>query len=742
MSKDWVFKRHIRIPENQVSKLPKKSKKPPHKEGEQKEPKDFGQKLADQIERVAEYCRRPGKLVDEDYLAVVRTTNKIVFEDKVLDRLGLKLSLQTDDFSAIVSASPEVLENLRKMVKKYTETAELRSSLNELDSISPADFTRYTPEVAEWVDHSTSSQFVEIEFLPNLGEEKYWSILNSLLAFLKNQGYESVESRVREHSASLRANVAPQTVKAIASGVDAVWQARSAPRIVTGKPQSMEFKGEVSPEMPELNAKTICVLDTGVDLKHPLLKDAIVASVDLTSDGNEEDSDGHGTFVSGLAAFGELENRTGFAASAKIISVKVLGNEPVYRPYLETRIEEAVKRFHETTRIFSMSVMYPETCSFSQPSELAFTIDKLSREYGVLFILSTGNLDREPEKLSSLPYPMYFGHKDCTVYDGAEASSCITVGGVANKESGKSLAQIKQPSPFTRRGDLVGRGKPDVVSWAGNAERVPTTGALVSNDRLGVVSFGLSSKTIFAYDFGTSCAAPVVANFVARLQVEYPEATPNLLKALLVHFAHLPEERLRLNVGDSLKNALYGKGLPDFYKAAYSTKSCATFILEDSLAFNEVAWIPFYVPKVMKQIYGEKIMRVTLVYDPPVDRGVLGYAMVDLDFKLYKVSNPSDKPKIQRNWENIYRRPWDSVKTDTFRWQKTGWGQEWYIMIYPRLRFKAKVSDLGDAGQKYSLVITLEDPKNKIDIYNAITNERKKIAQTLQAYLQSAKRKS
>jgi hypothetical protein len=142
----------------------------------------------------------------------------------------------------------------------------------------------------------------------------------------------------------------------------------------------------------------------------------------------------------------------------------------------------------------------------------------------------------------------------------------------------------------------------------------------------------------------------------------------------------------------------------------------------------------------MKEIYGDKIMRITLVYDPPVDRSILGYTLLDLDFKLYKVSSSGEKPKIQHNWDNIYRRPWDNVKTDTFRWQKTGWGQEWYVMVYPRLRSKKSAAELGDAGQKYSLVITLEDPKNQVDIYNAITNERKKIAQTLQAYMQSKKR--
>jgi hypothetical protein len=149
-------------------------------EGNKKEPKEFGKILESQISQVVNYCRRPGKLVEDDYLAVIKTANKINFEEKVIDRIGLKLSLQTDDYSAIISASPEVLENLRRIVRKYTETDKMRSYINEIESLSPVDFSRYTPEIATCINSSTSSLFVEIELLPNLGEEKYWSIVNSL----------------------------------------------------------------------------------------------------------------------------------------------------------------------------------------------------------------------------------------------------------------------------------------------------------------------------------------------------------------------------------------------------------------------------------------------------------------------------------------------------------------------------------------------------------------------------------
>jgi len=131
----------------------------------------------------------------------------------------------------------------------------------------------------------------------------------------------------------------------------------------------------------------------------------------------------------------------------------------------------------------------------------------------------------------------------------------------------------------------------------------------------------------------------------------------------------------------------------------------------------------------MRNIYGEKRMRVTLVYDPPVDRGIIGYTLVDLDFRLFK------KYTIQRNWDKVYRRKWDNVKTDIFRWQRAGWGEEWSLMIFPTLRFRNRIVNL--ESQEFAIVVTLEDPSMKVNIYDAIVNERKMKVMPLEAFVQA-----
>jgi len=124
-----------------------------------------------------------------------------------------------------------------------------------------------------------------------------------------------------------------------------------------------------------------------------------------------------------------------------------------------------------------------------------------------------------------------------------------------------------------------------------------------------------------------------------------------------------------------------------------------------------------------------------LVYNPPFDLGVDGYTLVDIDFKLYKQSKRGEFKK-QNRWDSTFRRTWDNVKTDVFRWQKTGWGMEWSLLLIPKVRFKNRISEINQV-QDYAVVITLEDPGKRHNIYDAILNEQRRITKPLEAFIQS-----
>jgi hypothetical protein len=76
---------------------------------------------------------------------------------------------------------------------------------------------------------------------------------------------------------------------------------------------------------------------------------------------------------------------------------------------------------------------------------LAYTLDRLTREIGVLFVVPTGNLH-----LSELPadarerYPDYLLADFARLLDPATALNALTVGGIAQKRSDEGRAAASE----------------------------------------------------------------------------------------------------------------------------------------------------------------------------------------------------------------------------------------------------------------------------------------------------------
>jgi hypothetical protein len=153
------------------------------------------------------------------------------------------------------------------------------------------------------------------------------------------------------------------------------------------------------PEPPH-NAPGVSVLDSGLASGHPLLAPAVGDAQSFVDGLGSNDEHGHGTLVSGLALYGDIEAavRAGnFTPTLRLFSGRILdANCESDEKLIENQVDQAVRYFHREygCRVFNLS--YGDKRKPYQGRHvrgLAVTLDTLVRELGVLFVVPTGNFE-------------------------------------------------------------------------------------------------------------------------------------------------------------------------------------------------------------------------------------------------------------------------------------------------------------------------------------------------------------
>ncbi|MCP4379586.1 MAG: S8 family peptidase [bacterium] len=241
------------------------------------------------------------------------------------------------------------------------------------------------------------------------------------------------------------------------------------------------------------------------------------------------DENGHGTHVAGLALFGDFERslRTGaFVPTLSLFSGRILDKDNENTTgFVENHIEEAVRYFAEAynCRVFNLSFGDANKPYFGGHLKgFSVTLYTLSRELGVLFVVSAGNHrigEDSPDGLAWREnYPQYLLDDAWRIIEPAPALNALTVGSLARHNQTYNsqyhtldsaevpISQPGQPSPFTRGGHSVdGAIKPELVAYGGNWA-INTRAGYSIMDRvagLGVVSTGyqFTKGYLFAASF-------------------------------------------------------------------------------------------------------------------------------------------------------------------------------------------------------------------------------------------------
>jgi hypothetical protein len=368
-------------------------------------------------------------------------------------------------------------------------------------------------------------------------------------------------------------------------------------------------------ESPNEDAPKVCIIDSGIQEEHPLLKNAIDSNnstswipseINLTADmvGNG----GHGTRVAGAVLYPKIIPREGiYRAVCWLQNTRILNSDCRLsdRLYAPSLLKDIVEYYYNQTgtRIFNHSLASDAPCRTRYMSSWAFTIDRLSYEKDILLIVVAGNIPLDSYRtsprlsvrhhlLAGREYPDYLTENSCRIANPSQSFQALTVGSINSNSfrdlSWSSLGEKDESSPFSCSGlgiwDTI---KPEVVEYGGDIlkdENQPPNFICNTNTSPELVRSTLSptpSPLVAADAFGTSFAAPRVTHIAARLAAEFPNESCLLYRALIVQSARWPDWALA-KTNEEKYNVIrqIGYGIPDVERAISNTPNRITLITQ------------------------------------------------------------------------------------------------------------------------------------------------------------------
>ncbi len=412
---------------------------------------------------------------------------------------------------------------------------------------------------------------------------------------------------------------------------------------------------------PPAGAPGVVVLDSGVATGHPLLAPAVGDAQSFIPPMGPADEHGHGTLVAGIALYGDVEETLrarAFVPKLRLFSGRILdANNASDDKLIENQVDEAVRYFYRNygCRVFNLSYGDRRKPYLGRHVRgLAVTLDALTRELGVLFVVPAGNF----EGAGALPadwradYPRYLLASEAALLDPAPALNALAVGSLARWDATfnaqryrddpaeQPIARRDQPSPFTRSGPSVGGAiKPDLVDYGGNsAVNVRVANRRLVRQGLGELSTSkdfAAAARLLAEESGTSFAAPHVAHLAARILAEHPQADHNLLRALLVAHAAWPQPCETLFPDKTERLRVCGYGRVQDVALARSNEQEVTLIANDATPDRSHHF--YEVPLPGSFVEGRQRTReitVALAHSPAVRTTRISYKSCDMEFRL------------------------------------------------------------------------------------------------------------
>jgi len=689
--------------------------------------------------------------------------------DADLRRFGLVPVMHRHDHVIAAYATDAQLGALKKKIGEYQRGTAQHATLSRIATLGPwtrAD--RVSPKLAELTIKPDDTYAVDLMFLPMDGARVAPGARQAVARFVLAQGGKVLDELRSTRFEALRVRLGGQSLEQLLDYRDDVALVDLPPKAHVSVPAVLSFEMGDVPEAKPVgdSAPAVCIIDSGIMEGHPLLADTIAStrsrsypeSLGPPVPAARTEAARHGTGVAGVVLYGDLarcvSSKT-FEPAASLINARILDDNIELHPDRMPYVRDIVEGLSLTCRIFNLS--FGLEASGTALSPYASDLDALARERDALFIVAAGNEHPEGKyaKPSLLPaHPKYLLEDGRSVRQPAEALNVLTVGSISKDSDPhpvnptvRGAAGKRALSPFTRAGALRSVLKPELVEVGGDLAidtqldvwaprnaglRIPTTGP----------EFAVGK--VFTYTDGTSIAAPKVAHLAARILGTMPDASANLVRALLVNSASFPEGAQDYPPEQAMR--LCGFGVPSLDRALFCTDPRATLYFTGEIAIDAVLLFDVPVPSELIDSKGKKRITVTIAYDPPVSAlEQVRPAGINLTWKVAKASvsdsaieaelvaaaekelasageegsTPKKKTK-KKVFEagTLPRRVQQrgTVQKNVFEWTNKIAGDTWRVALTAKATRPVHAND----KQRYAVVVTIEHATEPVAIYQSI----------------------
>ncbi|MDV3550058.1 peptidase [Elizabethkingia anophelis] len=407
--------------------------------------------------------------------------------------------------------------------------------------------------------------------------------------------------------------------------------------VIDPENEGLDYSFEVL--SPVSNAPEIAVIDSGIMENHKFLEKSIKpynSKSYLENDPSVMDKvrgGGHGTKVAGAILYpnGISGISTPYQLPCFIRNLRILNKDNTLEHEFPAELMQRIVYDNSDCRIFNLSVSSTTPYRKKHMSLWAATLDKLIYENNILFITTVGNI---PVNIiqhyirNNYSYPDYLLKPYCRLANPAQSSFSIAVGSInhmsLDNEDWNSLGKEHEIAPYSRIGTGIwGHIKPDVVEFGG--------GMKVSKNGINTISQKDTAIELLRCTFyggssfnkesvGTSFATPKVSYIVMELLKLYSGEHVNLIRALLVQGARLPNEYFFKPTRLSIQH--FGYGVPSLQRVTENTEHRVTFYNTNQIQAEAGQIYSLKIPEELRDPGNEYdiLIEVTLAYTAKVRR--------------------------------------------------------------------------------------------------------------------------